>query len=260
MTTGDIIGWAGVITLFVLFWAVIYFVWRRAQPPKTGSENWLAYIFDKIEKLDAEIRRLLKLVEELNRQREELKKQAKEHVKLRQELEEKHVIEPKPEIPILVAVIGSDDALDADLTALRSVRNQTGMQFVRIQDATLAKLKTVLDRERANGHTCNLHLAVHSGSQGIELGGAIIDGVALSEILDGVQVMVIAGCRSDQVADLLGVVPFVVSFTEEISHADAKTFSRIFWTGIGNGIKPEQALREALKKSPASLSEFVTRH
>lgn len=264
MTTGDIIGWTlfwiGIVLVPGLLIALIYFLISSAMRPKDRLEYALA----KIAALDIEIERQKnrhsKYVTKLIQEREKWKQQAQEYSKLRDELEAKGIIDPKPEIPVLIAAIGSDEALDTDLTALRSVRSTTGMQFVRVQDATLAKLKTVLDRERANGHRCNLHLAVHSGAKGIELGGVLVDATALSEILDGVQVMVIAGCESGDVADLLGVVPFVVSFTEQISHADARTFSRIFWQGIGNRMEPEKALSEALRRSPANLSEFITQH
>ena len=164
------------------------------------------------------------------------------------------------EKPLLIAAIGSDVALNRDLTALRAVRAQTGMQFIHIPDATFAKLKSQLYQQRASGHRYNLHMAVHSGEQGIELGGVIVDAVALSEILEGVQVLMIAGCESAEVADLLGVVPFVVSFTEQVSHEAASELCKNFWMEIGQGGTPERALREALRLSPPNVSEFVTRH
>lgn len=160
---------------------------------------------------------------------------------------------------LLIAAIGSDAALSLDLASLRAVRTATGMEFARIKDATLDALKTALDRERAHGRRCNVHLAVHSSPLGVELGGKVIDAVALSEILDGVQVLLIAGCQSDQIGDFLGVVPAVVSFSEDVGHNDAAAFTLAWWTAIGDGLEPAAALRYALQRAPSGLQEFVTK-
>lgn len=167
--------------------------------------------------------------------------------------------EPNKKAPLLIAAIGSDSALSIDLSSLRAVRTETGMEFLRIQNATLERLKTALYRERAHGRQCNVHLAVHAGPLGVELGDQVIGPLILSEILDGVQILLIAGCEADQVGDFLGVVPFVVSFSEVVEHDDAAIFCRWWWTGIGNGLEPDVALHQALARSPSSLQEFVVK-
>lgn len=164
-----------------------------------------------------------------------------------------------PGVPLLIAAIGLDAALSLDLAALRAVRTSTGMEFARIQDATLTKLKAALDRERSHGRKVNVHLAVHSGTAGVELGGQVVDAVALSEFLDGAQVLLIAGCESSQVGDFLGVVPFVISMSEKVSHTDAAMFTQAFWQAIGKGMEPAPALRYALAHSPSGMSEYVSK-
>ena len=159
--------------------------------------------------------------------------------------------------PVLIVAIGSDAELSLDLTAFRAVRTETKMDFLRIRDATLNDLKVALDRERGRGRTTNVHLAVHAGPTGVEMGGQIVDAVALSEILDGVQILVIAGCSAAQMGDFLGVAPYVVSMNEAVTHTDAALWSRYWWTAIGNRMTPDQALREALRRSPSGMSEYV---
>ena len=160
-------------------------------------------------------------------------------------------------LPVLIAAIGSDSMLSLDLASLRAVRTSTGMKFQRIQDASLASLKVALDRARMNGRQANVHLAVHASPQGVLLGGVLVDAVALSEILDGVQVLVLAGCQSDQLGDNLGVVPSVISFSEDVSNTDASLFARLFWEKVGRGATAENALGAALKLAPSGLGEFV---
>lgn len=169
-------------------------------------------------------------------------------------------VEPVTESALLVAV-GSDAALKIDLTALRAVRTETGLGFTRIEDATIDRIKQHLDRARINGRPIDkLHLAVHSGPKGILLGGTLVDSVEFSEILDGVRVLLLAGCEGDSVGDYLGVVNYVVTMTEKVSNADASLFTRAFWTQIGLKKEPVEAFNQALKRSPSGMSEFVERH
>lgn len=176
------------------------------------------------------------------------------------QLEDKNLIDKAPETPLLVA-IGSDAALKLDLASLRAVRTDTGMAFTRIEDATLEKVKRFLDRGRINGRPYDkVHLAVHSGPEGIYLSNGLVNSVQLSEILEGVRILVLAGCEGDAVSDYLGVVPYVVSMTEKVGHGDAALFSRAFWEEIGRKTEPTEALRLAFKRAPSGMSEFVEQH
>lgn len=253
MSVGDVLGWLGVITLFALFVVTIRFIWLRALPPKTSDDSFISYAKERIAKLDAKVRKLLA-------ERSEWKRLMHDHMRLREELENKGIVEATPVTPLLAA-IGSDAMLKLDEAALRAVRTETGMEFERIRDATLPAIKRRLDRERGYGRPFDkLHLAVHSAPDGIILSGQLVDAAALSEILDGVQVLLVAGCESSQIGDALGVVPYVITMNEAVGNADAAQFTKVFWTQIGKRKKPAEALRKALELAPSGMSEYVERH
>jgi hypothetical protein len=267
MTTGDVLGWMGVITVFLLFWVIIYFFWRRArQDGQSGSATAsVNYIIAQIHKLDREIQRLLKMIDELKRQRQELKAQAQQHARLRYELEQRNAEQQggggNGQVTPLLVAIGSDKALDIDLASLRAVETETGMPFRRIGHATLDTLRQRLARGRLYGRPYDkLHLAVHSVEQGIELGGQIVDSADLSEVLRGVRVLLLAGCEGTRVGDFLGVVPYVVTLDEKVTHDDAALFTRVFWTQIGYGLEPGEAVEKALERAPSGMNEYVEQH
>jgi hypothetical protein len=261
-TVGDAIGWLGVITAFILVWSLIWWLWRRAHG---SSGDALELLLARIAAYDKRIDSLESEIKKLKAERDELKRQAREYADLRKELEDYMPLndglkEVQPVSPLLVA-IGSDAMLKLDLASLRAVETDTGMEFRRIENASFAELKRRLDRARGLGTPYDkLHLAVHSGPQGIVLGGELVDSIELSEILRGVRVMVIAGCQSSQIGEFLGVVPYVVSMNEDVDNKDAALFARAFWTQIGKKLEPTQALREALKRSPSGMSEYIERH
>jgi hypothetical protein len=171
-----------------------------------------------------------------------------------------NLIEKVPPSQMLVA-IASDADLKVDLTSLRAVRTNTGMEFTRIEDVTLEKLKRYLDRARINGRPYKrLHLAVHAGPEGIMMGNVLVNAVVLSEILQGIEVLLLAGCEGDVIGDYLGVVPYVITMTNKVSHTDAALFTRAFWEEIGGGREPSEALDYALDRAPSGMGEFVERH
>lgn len=253
VTIGDILGWLAVLLLIAFTLVLMRFLWFRA---KRGTTNIETIIIQEIDRLDRQIQRLNMEIDNLRAERARLVRQAQDHARLRRELEEKGVVEPGRVTPLVVA-IGEDSMLQLDLAVLRAVRTHTGMELIRIDDATLGKIKAVLDRLRANGRRANVHLAVHSDEQGVLLGGEQIDAGDLSEILDGVQVLLIAGCESSRLGDMLGVVPFVISISVEVSHGDASSFTRLFWMEIGKGLDPEEAMKLALDRAPSGMREFV---
>lgn len=162
--------------------------------------------------------------------------------------------------PVLV-VIGADAPLLLDLASMRAVKTETGMDFRRVVNGTLKDLTQNLNRARINGHPYDkLHLAVHANSGGILLGGELITGVAFSEIVQGVKILLIAGCESSYVGDFLGVVPHVVTMTEKVSNVDAALFCRAFWTQIGHQVHPTAALQLALQAAPPGMEEYVEAH
>ena len=114
----------------------------------------------------------------------------------------------------LLVVLGDDPSLEVDLAALRGV---AGLRVTRIMPATYAELKRTLERARRTHQDILLvHMAVHACTNGIQM-DRLVSAVELSELLRGVQVLVIMGCRSAAVADLLTVVPHVVAFRRGIA-------------------------------------------
>lgn len=162
---------------------------------------------------------------------------------------------------LILACIGSDKQFEVDLAALRTVRTKTGLRFSRLYPVTMDGLERKLNRDRVNGAPVRyLHFAVHSGPEGLVFQDGIATGLWLSQRLAGVELAVIAGCKSDVVGDLLGVVRAVVTLREEIRNSDAAVFTEVFWTGIGNGLTVDRAFEDALERCPPEVAEFVELH
>lgn len=267
-----------------LTWAILWSVGRWVLPRfRTGDsglevretelqrqiadlEKRLAESERKNQDLDRNLRLALQEIADLNGKQEFLLGQYQKVSTRASELERQVDAlkrgEPPAEdtLPVLIVAIGADAALKLDMAALRAVRTETGMEIQRIDDATLDKLRQTINRARMAGRRFNVHMAVHSGPKGVELGGQLIDPIALSEIFEGAHVLLIAGCESSQVGDFLGVVPYVVTMAEEVTHENASLFTRAFWTAIGKRMTPGPALRDALNRAPSGMSEYVTRH
>lgn len=162
---------------------------------------------------------------------------------------------------LLIAAVGSKEAsLALDLASLRAVRADTGLQFLRIPEATPEKLKDALDQSRMMQSTTYLHLSIKSDEEGYQLTNQIVDANWLSENLEGVIILVVNGSNSTRIGHSLGVVPYVITMSDEVPHRDASQFARAFWTEIGKGIGPTLALKRALDRSPANMQEYVVRH
>ena len=161
----------------------------------------------------------------------------------------------------LLVCIGPDSALMLDLAALRAVRSATGLKFLRILDATRSKFAATLRRERGLGRPIELlHLALHASPEGVEFADGVADGAWLSERLFGVRIMLLASCQGDSIGDWLGVVPHVITLSEEIAHEDAAVLTQHFWHNIGLSMEPGAALDEALGHCPPAVGEYVVRH
>jgi hypothetical protein len=161
----------------------------------------------------------------------------------------------------LLALTGPDPLLSIDIAALRAVKADANLDFQRIEQATREDLDAYLRRERSHGRPVRyVHIASHADSNGVQFADGLADGSWLSAMLQGVQVLVLAGCRSDRVGDWLSVVPYVVSLTDRISHQDAAILTQHFWSGIARGLDAGDALDAALKRCSPVVSEFVVRH
>lgn len=167
----------------------------------------------------------------------------------------------KPSVVLCVIVGTKEPLFTSDLAALRQVRAQTGLDFQRIAPCSKGQFDDYFRRERSLKHPVTLlHISAHAGQAGVMLADGLVDGTWLSERLDGVEVLLLAGCNSDVVGDWLGVVPHVITLREEISGQDAATLTLHFWTGIGHGLNPDTALTMALDRCPPVVREFVVRH
>lgn len=162
---------------------------------------------------------------------------------------------------VLLVCIGAQQMLEEDNAMLRKVQAQTNIRLTRLLPVTKASLKRTIDRHRAQ-HTPieYVHFAVHASPEGLEFEDGMASGLWLSQQLGGVKIALLAGCNTDQVADLLTVVPAVVSLREEIANRDAALFATAFWMGVGQGLAVEEAFEHALSVAPSVVSEFAELH
>jgi len=169
--------------------------------------------------------------------------------------------EPHDNRRLVVVGVGSDNMLQADLTAFRAIQQVTNLRFRRLLNVTRDGFERLLERHRARGRPIRyVHLSVHAGPTGVQFADGKVDPVWLSEVLKDVEIMVLAGCEASYVGDYLGVVPYVVTLMEAVDNHDASVFARLFWEEIGKGVDPEEAFYTALDKGPPILSEFAELH
>jgi hypothetical protein len=162
---------------------------------------------------------------------------------------------------VLLVGVGDDVMLQEDLAQLRRVQAQTNIRISRLLPVSKASLERTIERHRAAGNPVKLlHLAVHSGPEGLQFSDGMASGLWLSQHLAGVEIAVLAGCEGDRVADLLGVVPAVVSMREEVDNRDASIFAGAFWLAVGMGMDANEAFERALQRAPATVGEFVELH
>lgn len=162
---------------------------------------------------------------------------------------------------VLLVGLGDDAMLQEDLAQLRRVQAQTNIRISRLLPVSKASLERTIERHRAAGNPVRLlHLSVHSGPQGLLFSDGIADGMWLSQQLAGVEIAVLAGCSNDAVADMLRVVPAVVSMREDVNNHDASLFSGAFWLAVGQGMDANEAFERALQRAPAVVGEFVELH
>ena len=162
---------------------------------------------------------------------------------------------------VLLVGLGDDAMLQEDLAQLRRVQAQTNIRISRLLPVSKASLERTIERHRAAGTPVKLlHLAVHSGPDGLQFSDGVADGMWLSQHLSGVEIAVLAGCSNDTVADMLRVVPAVVSMREDVNNHDAAMFAGAFWLAVGQGMDANEAFERALQRAPALVGEFVELH
>jgi cell division protein FtsB len=159
-------------------------------------------------------------------------------------------------------VIGPDRELDRDLTVFRKLQAQKKIKFRRLRPASSKSLERYLERKRMDKHPVEYaHFSLHGNHEGLHFNDGLMGGVKLSELLVGVRVLVLDSCEGDWVADLLGVVPFVISLMEEIEMHDAMLFGEAFWSELwADPSDPEGAYERALDICPPVVGEFAELH
>lgn len=246
----------GVAALIVSLVALVVAVWRSAALPAYESRE--EALSRRVADLESTVKTLQTMLYDKQREVIELTERIRQ-------LEHSAVAAPATERPahrqrkpILAVGIGTDRMLEADLAVLRGVPE---VQLMALHDVSMRSLETLLERQRAKGSPVRyLHLAVHAGPQGVLFSDGIADGLWLSQHLSGVEIMVIAGCESAEVSDLLSVVTYPISMRDKIDNRDATIFARAFWTEIGRGATADDALGEALRRSPSAVAEMVEAH
>lgn len=248
------IDWSTLIAIGIAMAAMGVAMYRQKQMPNIETREQV--LAKQVGDLKATVETLQRL---LNEKQEQIEALRSENADMRQRLAALEAsVQRSVPTQTLLAVIGDDPALQVDLAALRAVQQRTGLRFIRLMPPTRAGLERILERHRKQGQPLGfIHFAVHSGPEGLQFSDSLADGIWLSQHLAGAQVVVIAGCSGDVVADLLGVVPAVVAMREEIENNDARIFSEVFWTAVGQGRTAEQAFEQALKRVPPTVSEFV---
>lgn len=164
-------------------------------------------------------------------------------------------------IPRLLVVTGP--IMRIDLSQLRGAQRKYSGQFTwgRLVDPSGEDFSREMTRARRLGRPITwVHLGVHGNPGGVELGGKLYDGEWLSSQLSDVDVLLLAACDSDSVADWLSVVPWVVSFAEEIANEDASMFAGAFWGALAGGHSPDEAVDAGLTACSPEVSEYVRRH
>ncbi len=247
------------VVLFVLYVFGLFVVWRRRgrSADVEELERMVAALRLERDQLveEAERERAL-LVDALVEARAEVNRLRDELRSFRRSLSSSVVGEQR-----LLVVLSPDAGMSVDLAALRGVRQSTGLSFKRLVGVSREVLARHLDRARFHGHPWRLvHMGVHSGPDGVVLGDGVVSGAWLSEHMQGVEVLLLAGCSSDVIGDWLSVVPFVVTLSEDIPQDDAARLTAAFWSGIGSGLSPSDALLSALSRVPPSVAEYVERH
>jgi hypothetical protein len=233
---------------------------RRRPAPPMNRENELVQRVSTLERDIASLQRMLvEKQNEIDRLNERIR-----------QLERGQVAELSTPVAqgapvarqVLLACIGNDPMLRLDLAHLRRVQAQTSLRLATLDPVTLVDLENMLDRQRLNGTPIRyVHFGVHSDQRGLYLADGVATWEWLSERLDGVDVVVLAGCSNDRIADKLRVVDAVISVrAREIQNKDAGLFVEVFWLAIGNGDSAQKAFEQALERAPARVGEFVELH
>jgi hypothetical protein len=236
---------------------------QRNTPSPTAAQLDASDLQRKVALLERDVASLQRMLVEKQNEIDALNKRIRDLERMTPPSNiEAHQAEARRQV--LWACIGDDPMLKLDLAFLRRVQAQTQTRLATLDPVTKKDFEAALDRERRNRTPIKfLHLGVHSDQTGVSFADGVATWDWLSERLAGVQVLVLAGCSNDQLADKLRVVDTVVSVRgREIQNNDASQFVEAFWSAVFSpGIQSHsQAFEQALEIAPARVGEFVQLH
>ena len=170
---------------------------------------------------------------------------------------------PKPRPARRLFLITGKDVPDIEVTALRAVRRDTGMEFHRILNASGADIDTYLRRERAHGRPVTwMQITAHTtaGNQNILLHDGPCSGDWLADKLADVETLLLIGCQSAAIGDWLDGIRHVITLSDVIELGDSHVLAAAFWRRLASGDSHDAALAYALSRTSPTVAEHVTRH
>lgn len=183
-TLGDFIGWLWVITIFLLLFALIYFLIKRARS-RNGGGNTVTILLAQIAVLDERIRQLQKEIDDLKRQREQIKQQARGYAELQREIDAVSLIDATPEVPPSIKVLMVVPSTNLPLANAETQDVQrSGLEVTPVYSPV--GLVTFTREVLASNHD-GLWMAGHMDSAGNFLldGGEMISPSALTSLVRG---------------------------------------------------------------------------
>lgn len=255
----------GFVLALVVLASIVVILARFGKLPSATTQG-------RSDELSNTVNTLLKKLNEQQREIDALKTQLASANARIAELEHLADVKPKPapvaaEERVLLAVVGNEPGLKLDLAALREVESESGIVVTRCFPARFARFEATLNRYRAAGTPIKyVHFSVHAtagegaGTEGALFMDDVVSGERLSGVLNGVEVAFVAGCNAETLGDLMGVVPTVVTFKEDVGHEHAHLATKVFWLAIGRGLPGRAAYREARSRLPAEVAEYLELH
>lgn len=164
---------------------------------------------------------------------------------------------------MLVAVV-DDPGLQMDLAIFRRAR----IPFIRLRPVTLSSFEVAINRARREGKPFrHIHIAAHISAEGADFSGEMATPEWLSERMQGVEVLLIAGCESSEIGDwLAGIADYVVTMAEPVSAgtkpslSDIGIFAEVFWAAVYDGKTASDAFYVAIERSPTWIGEIAEIH
>lgn len=125
------------------------------------------------------------------------------------------------------------------------------ISFHRIVMATRDKIAAYMRGQRQNGTVPTwVHVTAHAEDAGIDLADGIAPPEWWAEMLDGVEVVMLAACKTSTVADALAGLTTVVFTYDDIRDQDAADFTYAFWRRMRLYRDPQRAFNEAREEVP----------